>query len=57
MDLNVGARLGAYEITAFLGEGGMGKVYRGRDTRLPREVALKVVRDRGDRDPEFAARL
>ena len=39
-----GQRLGAYEIVAPLGAGGMGEVYRARDTRLNRPVAVKVVR-------------
>jgi serine/threonine protein kinase len=39
-----GARLGPYEIVAPLGAGGMGEVYRARDTRLGREVAIKVLR-------------
>ncbi len=41
--LNVGQRLGAYEITAPLGAGGMGEVFRARDTRLDRQVAIKVL--------------
>jgi len=43
MTLNVGSRLAQYEITAPLGEGGMGEVYRASDTNLGREVAIKVL--------------
>jgi serine/threonine protein kinase len=42
--LPVGTRLGAYEVTALLGAGGMGRVYRARDPRLERDVAIKVLR-------------
>jgi len=44
MSLAAGARLGPYEILALLGAGGMGEVYRARDTRLGRTVAIKVIR-------------
>ena len=43
MSLPTGTRLGPYEIVAPLGAGGMGDVYRGRDTRLERHVAIKVL--------------
>src|SRR5216683_5897934 len=57
MTLNVGSRLGAYEITAPLGSGGMGEVYRARDTRLNRDVALKILPDTFTHDPERLARF
>ena len=43
MPLAPGTRLGGYEIVSLLGAGGMGEVYRGRDTRLDRDVAIKVL--------------
>jgi serine/threonine protein kinase len=46
MSLSTGAQLGPYEILAPIGAGGMGEVYRGRDTRLDRMVAIKVSKDK-----------
>ena len=43
MPLGPGARLGSYEIVGPLGAGGMGEVYRARDSKLKREVAIKVL--------------
>ena len=43
MTLTVGARFGSYEVRSALGVGGMGEVYRARDTRLERDVAIKVL--------------
>ena len=47
-----GDRLGAYEITGFLGRGGMGEVYRARDTKLGRDVAIKILPDAFASDAE-----
>ena len=55
--LNPGARLGPYEIASALGAGGMGEVYRARDTKLNRDVALKVLPDFSRRDAERLARF
>jgi serine/threonine protein kinase len=49
VSLSPGAPLGPYEITARLGEAGMGDVYRARDKRLSRDVAIKVLLKRGVR--------
>src|SRR5499427_852357 len=51
MALSPGTRLGPYEIAAAIGAGGMGEVYRGRDTRLDRTVAIKVLPAHFSTDP------
>jgi serine/threonine protein kinase/Tol biopolymer transport system component len=55
--LTPGTRLGPYEVTALLGEGGMGQVYRARDTKLNRDVALKVLPESFANDPDRLARF
>jgi serine/threonine protein kinase len=57
MALTAGTRLGPYEILAPIGAGGMGEVYRAKDTKLKREVALKVLPDSFAGDPERMARF
>ncbi|HET7451232.1 MAG TPA: protein kinase [Thermoanaerobaculia bacterium] len=57
MKLSSGARLGPYEIVSPLGAGGMGEVYRARDTRLGRDVAVKVLPERLAADADAAARF
>jgi eukaryotic-like serine/threonine-protein kinase len=57
MSLSTGMRLGSYEILSPLGEGGMGEVWRARDTRLGREVAIKVLPEGFVDDPERHARF
>src|SRR5947209_3837526 len=53
----VGRRIGSYEVLSRLGAGGMGEVYRAKDTKLKREVALKVLPEAFANDPERMARF
>lgn len=57
MSLSVGTHLGPYEITGLLGAGGMGEVYRARDTRLKRDVAVKILPESFAADPDRLARF
>jgi serine/threonine protein kinase len=57
MSLAAGTRLGSYEIIAPLGVGGMGEVYRARDTKLNRDVAIKVLLPAVANDPDRLARF
>ncbi len=57
MSLQPGTTLGPYSVTAKIGEGGMGEVYRARDTKLDRDVALKVLPQAFTSDPDRLARF
>jgi serine/threonine protein kinase len=57
MAVTPGDRLGSYEIVALIGSGGMGEVYRARDAKLNRDVALKVLPEHFATDPERLARF
>src|SRR5271155_1311806 len=57
MSLSAGDKLGPYEILAPIGAGGMGEVYRARDTKLKRDVALKVLPEAFAQDPERMLRF
>ena len=55
MALEIGSRLGHYDVTALIGEGGMGQVYQATDTKLKRQVALKILPDAFSADPQRLA--
>jgi serine/threonine protein kinase len=55
--LTPGVRLGPYEVVGSLGAGGMGEVYRARDTKLNRDVALKILTEAFASDPDRLARF
>src|SRR6185436_11033101 len=57
MTIKPGTRMGSYEVLAAVGAGGMGEVYRARDTKLGRDVALKIIPDIYARDPDRMARF
>src|SRR5881409_1924332 len=57
MPLDSGSRLGPYEVIAPIGAGGMGEVYRARDTRLDREVAIKILPANYATDPDRLKRF
>jgi serine/threonine protein kinase len=57
LSITIGTQLGSHEIIALLGKGGMGEVYRARDTRLKREVAIKILPEEFSRDPDRVARF
>src|SRR5215471_3779743 len=57
MPIIIGQQLGSYEITALLGKGGMGEVYRARDTKLKRDVAIKILPDEFSRDADRVSRF
>src|SRR5499433_4051693 len=57
MSVGVGTRLGSLEITALIGRGGMGEVYRARDLKLKREVAIKILPEEFSRDLDRISRF
>ena len=57
MPITVGTKLGTYEVTSHIGSGGMGEVYQAHDSKLGRDVAIKVLPEQFARDPERLARF
>src|SRR6202521_2200968 len=57
MGIEIGQHLGSYEVTALIGKGGMGEVYRAHDSKLKREVAIKILPDEFSRDASRVSRF
>jgi len=57
MAIAIGQKLGSYEITALLGKGGMGEVYRAHDSRLARDVAVKILPSHLSTRPDLRERF
>src|SRR5213083_167688 len=57
MPISIGTQLGSHEITALLGKGGMGEVYRARDLKLKRDVAIKILPEEFARDADRVSRF
>ena len=57
MSLQIGQQLGSYEITSLIGKGGMGELYRARDSKLERDVAIKTLTEEFSRNDERVSRF
>src|SRR5881392_4208168 len=57
MDRTIPQTLGSFEVLSIVGRGGVGEVYRARDTKLKRDVAIKILPEEFSRDPERIARF
>src|SRR5437899_2761089 len=57
MAITIGQKLGSFDVLSIVGRGGMGEVYRARDTKLKREVAIKILPEEFSRDPDRVARF